>query len=232
MCHGQAIKAFPPPAPAKPFSEAVSGFTWETGATDTRIAILPDIYGCSPFYKGLSSLLADRGADVFLVDPFHGLGDLPEATREAAFARRHNVRDKSFLDDFETFATARQITGVVGFCLGGLYIFELARRNMKANMIGLYGFPQGLPNQDRLQTPFEYLATVTQPFTMLMGREDASVGTENITQLETMAKEVPAMTLKIYEGVGHNFLPLLDSDNAAERAVAEDAKAQLLSVLL
>lgn len=231
MCHGHAVKAFPDPAPAERFDEIVSGFAWGDPTAATKIAVLPDIYGCNPFYKGLSTLLMERGARVFLVDPFHGLGELPEATREAAFARRHKVRDASFLDRFETFARAKGITGIVGFCLGGLYVFDLARRGLDADLVGLYGFPQGLPNDDPLPVPFDYLETVTQPFTMLLGREDGSVGPGNIARLEAMAPSVPAMDLTVYDGVGHNFLPCLDSEEADKKAVAEDALARTMGVL-
>ena len=168
-------------------------------------------------------MLSQTGSDVYLVDAFAGLGDLPEVTREAAFARRGKVKDKAFLDSFEKFASARGLEAVVGFCLGGLYVFELARRGMEADLVGLYGFPQGLPNADALPIPFDYLTSVEQPFTMLMGSEDESVGREHLERLASMAGDVPAMTLKMYEGVGHNFLPFLDSDDPAKKAVAQDA---------
>lgn len=232
MCHGHAVKAFPAPAPAEPFDRTVAGFTWGDPAAEKTIAVLPDIYGCNPFYKGLSTLMAQKGARVHLVDTFYGLGDLPEATREAAFARRNKVDDKSFLDRFEQFCREEQVTGVVGFCLGGLYIFELARRGLSADLIGLYGFPQGLPNEDPIPVPFDYLPEVDQSFTMLVGRDDDSVGRDNIEKLEKMSPEVRAMTLKVYDGVGHNFLPLLDSDKQSERAIAEDARDRMLRTLL
>jgi len=232
MCHGAAVRAFPPVAAGTPFEGDVSGFAWGPESGARRIAILPDIYGCTPFYRGLAAHFAEKGARALLVDTFAEFGDLPEHTRDAAFARRNKVRDKSFVDRFESFAHSRGITGVIGFCLGSLYVFELARRAVPVNLIGLYGFPQGLPNQDPLPVPFDYLPRDTQRFTTLFGREDGAVGTSNITQLEALAPKVPAMALKIYEGVGHNFLPLVDSEDARERSVGDDALAICDRVLL
>ena len=197
---------------------------------EKSVAILPDIYGCNDFYRGLSTHLAHTGKQVYLVDTFAGLGELEEQTREAAFARRNKVSDSRFLDAFEQFCGELGIDAVIGFCLGGLYVFELARRGMKAHLLGLYGFPQGLPNQDPLPLPFDYLHEVKQPFTMLLGAEDESVGKENIDRLAAMAADVPAMELTVYQGVGHNFLPFLDSEQVELKAIAEDALKRIEAV--
>lgn len=226
MCHGLAISAFPEPMPATAFESQVSGFVFGEGG-GKRVAILPDIYGCNDFYRGLATHLARRGAQVYLVDTFAGLGELEEVTRERAFARRNRVTDKNFVDRFESFVAEDNIAGVVGFCLGGLYVFELARRGLKTGLIGLYGFPQGLPNTDPLPAPFDYLADVSTPFSMLMGQNDESVGSENISKLESMSSACPAMTLKVYPGVGHNFLPFLDSEDEEKRSIAEDALSRI-----
>lgn len=223
MCHGAPVRAFPTPVEPHVFDESVAGYVFGDARAKNRVAILPDIYGCNAFYRGLATHLAEKGAGVFLVDTFHGLGELSENTREVAFERRNKVKDKNFLDHFETFIDDRGVTGVIGFCLGGLYVFELARRRVEPDLVGLYGFPQGLPNQDELPTPFDYLTSIEKPFTMLMGEDDASVGAENTAKLVTIDKDAPAMTLKMYKGVGHGFLPLLDSENSVEREVAEDA---------
>ncbi len=226
MCHGAAVAAFPPPAESTRYSGEVDGYAFGK-AGGRRIAILPDIYGCNDFYRGLSTHLAQEGGHVFLIDTFAGLGDLPEVTREAAFARRGKVADKSFLDRFERFLAAEKIEGVIGFCLGGLYVFELARRGVDVDLVGLYGFPQGLPNDDPVPVPFDYLTEVTQPFAMLMGADDESVGPDNIAKLQEVAPNCPAMTLKVYDGVGHNFLPFLDSQEPEKLAIARDALSHI-----
>lgn len=232
MCHGAAVSAFPAPHPGEDYIGAVRAYMFGDDAAKRRIAILPDIFGCNAFYQGLSLHYAQAGAKVFLIDPFDGLGELEENTTECAFARRGGVKDNAFLDAVEAFAKAENITAIIGFCLGGLYIFDLARRNVDAALVGLYGFPQGLPNDDPIPAPFEYLKDVTQPFTMLMGRQDSHVTTEVVDQLSAMAGDCKAMDLTVYPGSDHGFLPDLDSDDPAMRAVAEDALKRIDAVAL
>jgi carboxymethylenebutenolidase len=124
------------------------------------------------------------------------------------------------------------VTGVAGFCLGGFYIFELARRDLPAALVGLYGFPQGMANHDPLPVPFDYLPDITRPFTMLMPAEDAAVGPDTVRRLQEMAPRAPAMDLVVYPGAGHGFLPELDSGDPAARARAEDALHRMDGVLL
>lgn len=225
MCNAASLSFFRKPRRIDHLVSSVESFVQGPDDAAFRIAILPDIYGCSPFYEGLSAHFAELGARVFLVNPFAGLGELREPTREAAFERRHKVADKGFLDSFEAFARDQQITGVVGFCLGGLYVFELARRGLDACLIGMYGFPQGLPNRDPIPVPFDYLDSVRKSYTMFIGRNDRSVGTENVLRLERQAKSNPALNLVVFDDVGHDFLTALDeSSGAARRAALETLK--------
>lgn len=232
MCHGSPVKFFPEPGEGRKFQEEVAGYAFAGQAEGPSIAILPDIYGCNPFYRQLCAHYVDHGAQVFLIDPFHGHGELAEVTRENAFARRHKISDTQFVDAFEAFARRTGISGVLGFCLGGLYVFELARRNLPAQLVGLYGFPQGMKNSDPLPVPFDYLPEVKRPFTMLMGAEDQPVGPENVRKLEAMKVLVPAMDLVVYEGAGHGFLPFVDSETPAERDIALDALRRMDVALL
>lgn len=188
-----------------------------------RIAILPDIYGCNPFYQGFATYLARRDMRAFLVDPFDGLGDLPEISREAAFERRHKVRDAEFIDNFLAFSDAEKVNAVIGFCLGGFYVFELARRNFPGTLVGLYGFPQGMDNQAPLPVPFDYLPDVSKHHVMLMGGRDSSVGPENVARLKTIAEDNRAIDLTVFDESDHGFLADLDSVDPAARAVARQA---------
>lgn len=227
MCHGAAVAAFPAARLGDAFERHIHGYAYGNRDSKAHIAIVPDIYGCNPLYQGLSLYYAERGARVSLINPFHGLGELPEMTREHAFPRRNKIADQIFVDQVETFAKAEGVTAIIGFCLGGLYIFELARRGLECALVGLYGFPQGMANSEALPVPFDYLPTVTQPFTMLMGRLDEPVTKEVMDQLSAIAPKCPAMDLVMYPHAGHGFLADLSSTDAGKRAVAEDALARM-----
>lgn len=232
MCHGHSVKFFPPPEEGVRFEEEVAGYAYGEETQNPSIAILPDIYGCTPFYQQLCVRYAAQGARVVLIDPFHQHGELAEVTRDNAFQRRHRISDREFIDGFEKFARRTRISGVLGFCLGGLYVFELARRDLPVALVGLYGFPQGMTNKDPLPVPYDYLHKVTRPFSMLMGADDLSVGPDHVRQLEEKRSQAPAMELVVYQGVGHGFLPFVDSETQSERDVAFDALRRVDAALL
>ncbi len=223
MCHGEASAALPDPDAFEPYTSGIQAAVFGAGPARRKVALLPDIYGCNPFYQGLATQLSRCGARVYLVDTFAGLGDLPKATREAAFQRRHRLKDREFVDRFVEFARREGIDGVAGFCLGGLFVFELARRDLDAALVGLYPFPQGLENQDPVPVPFDYLADVTRSHTILVGTDDASLGPEHLERLRGVALASDALDLHVFDGSGHGFLGDLDSDDAALRTNAERA---------
>ncbi len=226
MCHGAASAWFPTPDPRENFSTAMEGLAFGEPDAVRRIVLIPDIYGPNAFYQGLATHLSGRGARVYLVNPFAGLGELPEASREAAFARRHKVRDRQCVDSLERFCAEQDITGVVGFCLGGSYVFELARRGASQDLVGFYGFPQGMENADPLQRPFDYLPATTTPQLCLMPGQDQSVGVDNVARLAKIAATNPTIDLSVYAESGHGFLADLDSDDATLRGNAEQALAR------
>ncbi len=226
MCHGAASAYFPAPEPKGSVSGAMESLVFGDSNADKKIVLIPDIYGPNAFYQGLATRLAGKGACVYLVNPFAGLGELPEATREAAFARRHEVRDRQCVDSLEQFCADQGVTGVVGFCLGGSYVFELSRRGARQNLVGFYGFPQGMENQDPLDKPFDYLSTTTTPQLCLMPGQDQSVGVDNVVKLAEVAAANDAIDLHVYTESGHGFLADLDSDDAVLRSNAEQALAR------
>ncbi|MEL7538930.1 MAG: dienelactone hydrolase family protein [Pseudomonadota bacterium] len=217
MCHGEASSAFPEPGAFRTSSTAPVAAIFGNESAAQRIAILPDIYGANPFYQGLATRFADQGAAVHLIDTFAGLGDLPKATREAAFARRHKLKDRAFVDHLEEYLTSAAITGVVGFCLGGLFVFDLARRRLNASLVAFYPFPQGLPNQDALDIPFDYLDETQTDHTVLVGDQDASLGSDLLARLADVAGRNPSIDLHVFERSEHGFLADLDSDDEQKR---------------
>lgn len=233
MCHPQASLGLPPAAQAEQITEAgIAAYVFGQGNSRRSIVLIPDIYGVTPFYRGLATWYASAGACVFLLDPFAEVGELKEVSREAAFARRAKLRDRTYVDALEQFARQRQITGVVGFCLGGLYVFELARRRLPAALVSFYGFPQGLPNEDPLPVPFDYLEELSVEQVAMFGDTDYLQTPENFSRLKAISKVNPSFRLNLYSESGHGFLGDLDNENELLRANAKDALALSAQVLL
>ena len=228
MCHAAKLGSLPAPGN---FEKRKSGnlkfwkYKPEMKSNNKRVAILTDIYGCNEFYQSFASHLARLGWVVNLMDIFSDLGELKELTREAAFERRHLLRDGFICDELNRFIATQNISAVVGFCLGANYVLELARRKVDVNLVGFYPFPAGLPNQDELAVPLSYMASLEQPVTLLMGDSDTSSGPGNIASTASISEATDTLDAHVFVGSGHTFLGDLESQNEVLKNNAEQALA-------
>ncbi|HKY21355.1 MAG TPA: dienelactone hydrolase family protein [Vicinamibacterales bacterium] len=226
MCHEKTPAIFPSLEPAERITGEISGYRYVGRRGGPRLAVLPDIYGCNEFYRGYASYLAELGAgEVLLINPFEAHGELEVVTRETAFARRDKISDRAFVDAFVDFSKRSDLQGVVGFCLGGLYVFELARRQAVDRLVAYYPFPQGLKNQEPLDKPFDYLESVTAKHLVLVGDRDPLLGEENLTRLRSVSSSNHALVLHVAPGASHGFLGDLSSEDPERVAVAREALA-------
>ncbi len=223
MCHTRELSFFGGVGAPSPYAGEVTALRYGDDDAPRRIAVLPDIYGVTPFYQGFSSFLADQGARVDLVNPWEPFGDLPEMTREAAYERRPRIRDRAFCDDVERYLSKQHVETVVGFCIGGNFLLELVRRGYRGDSFAYYPLPWGMPNQDAIDPAFEYMPELAHPVTILMGVEDPLAGPENIERLRSVCTANPALDLHLYEKSGHGFLTDLESEDDALRNNALDA---------
>jgi carboxymethylenebutenolidase len=228
MCHNGKLNALPEPGTYQR-KEAEGIKYWDyvsaAGAGSKRVIILTDIYGCNEFYQSFATYLASKGWHAYLMDFFTDLGELKEITREAAFERRHLLRDRPLCDQLERFISSQEVSAVVGFCLGSNYVLELAKRNVSANLVGYYPFPGGLPNQEGIETPLDYMGQLEKSVTLLVGDADDAAGRENMARVVELAQTNKALDVHLYHQSGHGFLSHLDSDNDTLRKNAEDSLA-------
>lgn len=234
MCHHDMLDALPVPGA---YSRKEAGglkyreYIPESPVSEKPVMVLTDIYGCNNFYQSFATYLASTGRPVHLIDLFSDLGELEEVTREAAFKRRHLLRDRQVCDQLQDYIAMQGIGAVVGFCLGANYVLEMAKRNLPVNLVGYYPFPAGLPNQDELEKPLNYLASLEAPVTVLVGDSDDSAGRDNMARLAEIARTNRALDVHLYRGSGHGFLAHLDSDDAALRKNAVDSLAVCVAAL-
>lgn len=222
MCHTVKIRYFGETGTFTGFSEEVDGLLFDQDDPSLTVAILPDIYGLTDFYKGYASYLSRSGARVYLTNPWSEFGELPEPTREAAYERRHLLRDRAHCDALEGFLSAKNIDAVVGFCIGGNFSFEMARRGFDRTNISIYPLPWGMDNQDAIVPAFDYMPELEQDVTILMGESDHLAGPDNVEKLRTIVDRNDNLNLHLYDGSNHGFFTDIDGDDEKLRANAKD----------
>lgn len=202
------------------------------------VAIAVDIYGANRFYKGVAERLAAAGCAAILPDIFFREGELPEVTRDAAFARRGELDDERALRDLSAaldFLTGETGTpgATLGFCLGGNLVFHLSTRREDAAVVAYYGFPGGLPAPKGLARPLDVVERLRGPLLAFWGERDEKVGMDNV---EAFSSAVRAAGIEyephVYPDVEHGFLVGLDEDpTGANYAPAHDSWERTLAFL-
>lgn len=185
------------------------------------VVMIPDIYGATPFYQGLSSRLAVGGHPTLLVDYFYQAGELAELTREAAFARLASVDGDRALSDVEAAielagrnAGGLGRVGTLGFCLGGQLGLLLAAQRRDLVTGCFYAFPEGVSASMAVHPsrPIDLAADITGPIFAVWGDEDYIP----VATIERFAAEMDRhgadYRWRLVPGHGHGFLQGLESD--------------------
>jgi carboxymethylenebutenolidase len=227
MCHTDV-----PPGPSTPVverrevtsplptGEAMPALHARGAGGGPPVLIIADVFGRSPFYEHLASLLAEAGFQALLPDYFFRQGALREATKEAAFARRAQLDENGSLRDLAAAAdwlrgeTRAAVVGTVGFCMGGTFALDLASTNDDLVSVAYYGFPAAAAQNTSPPAPPRPIDLVDQlrgPVLAFWGDRDETVGMDSVDAYVDAATAGRAdFSHRILAGLGHGFLGQAD----------------------
>jgi dienelactone hydrolase len=203
--------------------EAKPAFVARSATTPSRgvVVVLGDVYGArTPFYEHLAVRLAERGFDAVVPEFFFRVGPLPEATQEAVFGRKAKLDEPQALRDLDEaitwargqFADGAARVGTLGFCLGGMFVLDLAVMRADLATVCYYGFPAGTPGPPgdparTAPTPLEQADRMHGPILGFWGELDERVGIPNVEALaQQLTERGVDFEHEVYPGLDHGFL--------------------------
>ena len=188
------------------------------------VALIPDVWGLSDFYRELARRLAGEGFAVLAVDPYRRLR---EVRIEDPGRRIRGLSDPELLEDVQAAidrlaegpSRGRRI-GVTGFCMGGQYAILAAGgcRGLSAAVpfYGMLSHERGLlapAPGERLdparkpRSPLEAAAAATCPLLGLFGLDDPFIPVDDVRALEAaLARSGRPAVVSLYAGAGHAFV--------------------------
>lgn len=205
------------------------------------VLVIGDIWGArTPFYEDLAGRLAARGLEATVPEYFHRVGPLPEATYEAALARKGRLDENQALEDLGQVIDWQRSrghgtrVGVVGCCLGGTFALDLAAERQDLATVCFYGFPAGSPGPDELvaTAPLDRVPQISGPLRGFWGSLDERVGIANVERLVAALGDGELdFEATIIPGLDHGFLQAAFGPDASGHSAAAAAWEQAAEFL-
>jgi carboxymethylenebutenolidase len=195
------------------------------GMPRAGVVLHPDIAGLRPLFDDMARRLATHGLAVCAVEPFASVAEDERAT--TIEARMAQVRD---LDDglqLEMLSAAADLlvvedgvsrVGVLGFCMGGHYVFKAAASDRFDAAVAFYGMirtPEGWKGPGHTIEPLE-VADQMCPTLAIFGSADTFTPADEIDALRTAWQGRTDCEIIVVEGGEHGFVH--DPDRPVHRA--------------
>jgi carboxymethylenebutenolidase len=237
MCHtdvppGQATPAVVRREVTVPLSAGDAMPALHVGADGAAaVLVVADVFGRSPFYEHLASLLAEAGFQALLPDYFFRQGPLPTMDKQAAFARRAQLDERGTLRDLTAAVEwlresgSGDVVGLIGFCMGGTLALDLASTADGVAAVAYYGFPAAPPTETSPPRPIDLVEELRGPVLAFWGDQDETVGLDSVKRYVAVAP--PGVSHRILPGLGHGFIAaadLTDPDDPATQTWRESVE--------
>jgi len=188
----------------------------------------PDVGGLRPLFEDMAALLASHGLAVLAFEPF---ASQPESSRVSVEERLARVKDLDDSQQLEIFSAAADLlvveddvarVSVLGFCMGGHYVFKAASTDRFDAAVAFYGMlrtPDAWRGPGHRIEPLD-VASRMVPTLAFFGTADPWTPAADIDALRDAWKGRDDCEIVVVEGAEHGFVhdpdrPVHRPDDAA-----------------
>jgi carboxymethylenebutenolidase len=192
------------------------------------LVLHPDMGGLRPLFEEMARLLATHGLAVVAVEQF---ASQPESVRSSVEERMAHVKDLDDAQQLEILSAAADVlvieddvarVSVVGFCMGGHYVFKAASTDRFDAAVAFYGMlrtPDGWGGPGHRIEPLD-VASQMVPTLAFFGTADPWTPADDIEALRDAWKGRDDCEIVVVEGAEHGFVhdpdrPVHRPDDAA-----------------
>jgi carboxymethylenebutenolidase len=181
------------------------------------VVIVPDVWGLSDHTRDVARRLAAEGFAALALDVYRKTGKAELADPAAAMRWIDALSDPLVLETIQdgVDALARDAArgrkvGVIGFCMGGMYVLLAASacRGLSA-AAPFYGMIRNAPGLDpakKPRQPLDAVSALTCPLLGFYGEEDALIPNVDVEALRAkLAATGEPVEIVQYPGAGHAF---------------------------
>lgn len=209
------------------------------GMPRAGVVLHPDVGGLRPLFTDLARRLATHGLAVRAVEPFAPTPEVLTAGVEARLAGIRDLDDDTQLAMLEAAADRLVVeddvtrVGVLGFCMGGHYVFKAAAGDRFDSAVAFYGMlrtPEGWDGPGHRIAPLAVASTMV-PTLAVFGSADPWTPPADIAALRVAWTDRPDCEIAEFEGADHGFVH--DPERPAHRAAdAAEAWQRALAFLV
>jgi carboxymethylenebutenolidase len=198
------------------------------GMPTAGVVLHPDVGGLRPLFEDMARRLATHGLAVCTFEPFAALPDSARASVEARLGAVKDLDDDQQLDIMSAAADLLVVeddvarVSVLGFCMGGHYVFKAASTDRFDAAVAFYGMlrtPEGWEGAGHRIEPLDVAADMV-PTLAIFGSVDPWTPAADIDALRDAWANRSDCEIIVIEGADHGFVhdperPVHRADDAA-----------------
>jgi carboxymethylenebutenolidase len=190
------------------------------GVPEAGVVLHPDMGGLRPLFEDMARRLATHGLAVIALEQFAAQPDSVRASVEARMAHVKDLDDAQQMDMLSTAADLLVVdddvsrVSVIGFCIGGHYVFKAASIDRFDAAVAFYGMVRAPEAWGGAGHRIEPLSVASQmcPTLAFFGTNDPWTPMDDIEALRSAWAGRPDCEIVLVEGAEHGFVHDPDRD--------------------